>query len=657
MPARLPMMGNLILSLACAAALSQSPSLLPTITTAHAVHSLSPEQAARAFPVHLRAVVTYFDRYIDKRHGALFIHDPSGSIFVALPLEPVLPLQSGDLIEVTGVTGPGDYAPIIAEPHIKVVGHTQLPVPAARPTMAELLAPRWDGQWAEIQGVVHEVHVNATNATLVIATAGGSISATTVVQKGVNYQALLDSVIRLYANNAPVFNRARQLVGVHLYFPPVDALKVIEAAPADPYAVPALSASNLLRYTPGVELARRARVRGVVTLDWPGRRICIQQEAAGLCMLDEQGTSVQTGSLVDVLGFPTVRDYKATLENPTLRLVDAVAPQPEPQSTVVSKAILGDTDGQLVRIEGTLIGQEHASGDLTLILRSGADLFMATLPRSAIPTGLPRWKDTSKLSLTGICSVQYSSEATNRGEGGVRPASVLVLLRSVADVQVLQSPSWWTTQHSLMVLGVAVLLIVSAFAWVVVLRRRVELATEALRQSQERLRFISEHDALTGLPNRILLHDRLNMALSRAQRFKKGLALLMVDVDYFKEVNDALGHHAGDRLLRELALRISEAVRKTDTVARIGGDEFIVLLPDLQLPSDAESIAAKILAAISAPFAIGAAPVSVTVSLGVCHYPLGGADAEALLQSVDAAMYRAKASGRNSFQVFTPTAT
>ena len=187
-----------------------------------------------------------------------------------------------------------------------------------------------------------------------------------------------------------------------------------------------------------------------------------------------------------------------------------------------------------------------------------------------------------------------------------------------------------------------------------VLRHRVALQTRALRGSEERLRHLSEHDALTGLPNRILLNDRCQTSLKRAVRFQSCLGLLMVDADEFKIVNDALGHQAGDKLLCELAGRLCRCVRETDTVARIGGDEFIVLLPDLRIPAEAESIAAKIVATVAQPYAIDQTQAVITVSVGVVTYPEAGTDLETLMHCADDAMYAAKTRGKNSFQVHRP---
>src|ERR1700722_13936556 len=128
----------------------------------------------------------------------------------------------------------------------------------------------------------------------------------------------------------------------------------------------------------------------------------------------------------------------------------------------------------------------------------------------------------------------------------------------------------------------------------------------------------------------------------------------MVDVDEFKIVNDALGHQAGDELLRELAERLSACVRDTDTVARIGGDEFVVLLPDLRISAEAESIAAKIVASVALPYVLDQSQAVITVSVGVVTYPEAGSDLETLMHCADEAMYAAKEKGKNSFQLYRP---
>jgi diguanylate cyclase (GGDEF)-like protein len=153
-------------------------------------------------------------------------------------------------------------------------------------------------------------------------------------------------------------------------------------------------------------------------------------------------------------------------------------------------------------------------------------------------------------------------------------------------------------------LALALTATLGVLAWVVVLRRRVELQANLLRKSEEQFRHMALHDALTGLATRILLQDRLHIALSSATRRRAGLAALMVDLDKFKEINDTYGHQAGDEVLRVTANRLLQAVRREDTVARLGGDEFVVLLQDLSDLHVAERVAATIVEAVAVPIPI-----------------------------------------------------
>jgi diguanylate cyclase (GGDEF)-like protein len=175
---------------------------------------------------------------------------------------------------------------------------------------------------------------------------------------------------------------------------------------------------------------------------------------------------------------------------------------------------------------------------------------------------------------------------------------------------------------------------------------RSELA--AVHAAQERWRHVAYHDTLTGLPNRGLLHDRLDVAVKQAQRRASRIGVLFIDLDDFKAVNDSYGHDAGDRLLVELATRIRDGVRAGDTVARLGGDEFVVLLDGVTGAEDAARVAAKVLEAVRVPFRRDGRDVLVTASVGVSMYPADGTSAEELLRSADAAMYREKGRGRQA---------
>ncbi len=174
------------------------------------------------------------------------------------------------------------------------------------------------------------------------------------------------------------------------------------------------------------------------------------------------------------------------------------------------------------------------------------------------------------------------------------------------------------------------------------------------RRAEQTVEYQAYHDALTGLPNRLLLEDRLAQALVHAQRHRRTLAVIFMDVDHFKLINDTLGHAVGDRLLKGVAERLRGTIRVEDTVARLGGDEFTLLFDELSRAEDAARMAEKLLDAFASPFSVDGHELYVTASIGVALYPNDGGDAEALLRNADAAMYRSKEAGRNTYQLFTP---
>lgn len=171
--------------------------------------------------------------------------------------------------------------------------------------------------------------------------------------------------------------------------------------------------------------------------------------------------------------------------------------------------------------------------------------------------------------------------------------------------------------------------------------------------TQERLQFMAQHDALTELPNRLLLIDRLHQALTRAHWHQRLVAVLFVDMDRFKTINDTLGHESGDRLLQTVANRLAACVREGDTVARFGGDEFVILLDDVAAADDIVVIAQKILDSLIEPFVLDNQSLYTTASIGVSLYPYDGKDSSSLLKNADIAMYRAKERGKNTYQFYS----
>jgi len=171
---------------------------------------------------------------------------------------------------------------------------------------------------------------------------------------------------------------------------------------------------------------------------------------------------------------------------------------------------------------------------------------------------------------------------------------------------------------------------------------------------ENRIYTLAYTDSLTGLPNRLLLRDRLEHAIAAAQRNRSLVGVMFFDLDYFKSINDSYGHHVGDELLREIAVRTRHCVRDVDTVSRLGGDEFVLVLPDLREAADAGAVARKILHALGQPYSIDGREFSVTPTLGISIYPQDGLDADTLMRNADTAMYHAKESGKNHYRFFAP---
>jgi diguanylate cyclase (GGDEF)-like protein/PAS domain S-box-containing protein len=175
------------------------------------------------------------------------------------------------------------------------------------------------------------------------------------------------------------------------------------------------------------------------------------------------------------------------------------------------------------------------------------------------------------------------------------------------------------------------------------------------KRAEKQIKTLAYHDALTELPNRLLFNDRLSLALAQAHRYKQKLAVLFLDLDHFKVINDSLGHGVGDRVLKETAARLQSCVREVDTVARVGGDEFILLLVGLHRPVEAARVAEKILHALRQPVNLEGQDLFANASMGIAVYPDDGPDVDTLVKNADVAMYRAKEHGRDRYLLYTPS--
>jgi len=622
---------------------------LRTLTTAREVHDLTVEDAARHYPVHFRAIciVCYPDW-----HG-FFANDGASTVYVETRNQVLLTaaIHSGTLLEIDGVTGPGEYAPIVDRSSLRVLGERPLP-PARLVSLDRLSSGVEEGQWVAFEGTVRSIEHRDSMLALVVASGRLQVEVMTL-PGGQESGRLLNARVRVRGTVGPVFNKRAQLTAIHVYSPSLDDIRVLRPALIDPFSIPLRPVKGVFEYAPGAGIDHLVRIRGVVTARL-GQTVYLNDGVQGASVLSREVTTVEPGDIVDAAGYPALGDPAHTIVDAIFRQL-GTAPTPEPKTVSVKEALSGTVEGDLVRLEGRVIEQQKTADQSTLLVDAGGVVFSAILPGELREQSLASLRDGSRIQLTGICVIT-ETQATRHF---LLPKAFQILMRSPSDVVVIESPSWWTVPHALLVLAFVLTGMLAVLAWGFALRRRVAQQTDLLRnqadrlrESEEKFRQMALHDALTGLATRLLLKDRMDVALESARRHRTGLAVLIVDLDRFKEVNDTHGHEAGDEVLRATAQRLLKAVRIVDTVARLGGDEFVVLLPDLKHLHAAERIAANLVESLAVPIPFNGVDIQVSGSIGVSAVSALGLNGENLMRDADAALYLAKAKGRNCFQVY-----
>jgi diguanylate cyclase (GGDEF)-like protein len=233
------------------------------------------------------------------------------------------------------------------------------------------------------------------------------------------------------------------------------------------------------------------------------------------------------------------------------------------------------------------------------------------------------------------------------------PLAVVVGLSETEQLapagRIKRSYIWRAAMASMLVAVIAALL--GRLSWQ--LRKSRTRVMEAQAEHARNVEYLAYHDNLTGLPNRALFSRLLYRQIQHAHRYKKQLALMFLDLDRFKEINDSLGHEAGDDLLKKMGRRLGESLRESDLVARLGGDEFIILLPEITEETQVTTVAGKILAAVAKPFTLAEQEFRITISIGIAMFPADGEDEQTLMKNADIAMYHAKEGGKNSFRFYS----
>ncbi len=683
-----------------AEATGQLPVALRTVAS---VRDLPPAKAAQALPVNVTGVVTY----VDNARQQLFLQDATGGIYVKYSGDRP-DIAMGNRAVLTGITNAGDYAPVIVAPKIRIRGNAPLPKPEPV-TLEKSASGSLDSRYVAIEGVVHPMKLREESDHPALAfdifTSVGQVHVyTSPLFPGLDEaKSLEDARVRIHGVFGTVFNSRRQLVGYQLLVEHRSDIEVLEPGVQNPFAAEVTPIGSLLRFSPQAQFGHRVRVDGTVTL--AGRDFLYLQDATAGVEIRGDASGFSAGDRVDAIGYPTLAGrYSPVITDAEFRRLGH-AGELVPKSVTADSVLQGHQDSMLVTLEGRLLTSLKTPEHESLVVQSGMRTFTAQLDTSDQGVNPLPLKQGSVLRLTGVVSTQVDPSRLYRilEED---PTGFQILLRAPEDVTILHRAPVWTVETTMSLLTMLSPVIFGVLIWVILLRRRVQRqmadlrkaadtarairdlsgamqnvtreqrfdtevsvrGSEAIaqlvvgfnrmlvelqqrekakREAEARLQHMALIDDLTGLPNRRLLAERLSLCLARARREQRILALLYIDLDGFKLVNDSLGHAIGDELLSQVSQRLKARFRESDTLARLGGDEFTLILDAVHHASDAERAAESLLEVLKPPFEIEGHSIRITASVGISLFPNHGNEGGQLLQQADCAMYAAKRNGKN----------
>jgi diguanylate cyclase (GGDEF)-like protein len=584
------------------------------LRTVRELKSLSVETAAKQLPVDVQGTVTFFD----PSSSLLFLQDATAGVYVDIHSGSP-EVEAGDIVRVRGMSGPGDYAPIITLPTFTRLGHGPMPTP--RTLSLQILASGDnDAGWVDIVGIVHSVSQLNSQHTFKLVVAGNSYAVDLPHPANISsiQDGLLDAQVRVSGVCGAVFNENRQLVGLKFFVPDARYVQIVEPAPAESRTVRPII--TLLRFDPLNLSIHRTTVRGVVTLKDGSQSFYVQDSSAGIYVVAEQKTQLHAGQLVEVSGFAVAGSDGPSLEDAAIHVIN------EASQAVPIKLTDADISNayrsQLVTVEGRLLDRIDDPDESTLILRTGSLVLRARLQGAKIS---PELRRGSMLEVTGIL----------QPDGRTNQNSFRIALPSADNIRVVAAASWWTAENLARTLTVAILAILAVLLWVSVKAYRV-------RSHQAR------HDSLTGLPNRRSTLEYLERQMARAMRERSPIGAILADVDHFKKVNDTYGHQAGDAVLRKMSEILTVALRPYDAVGRYGGEEFLIVVPNCD-EATANEIAERMRVRIMEEVFsfVPGQKFNVTCSFGVAIASGGQWNVDSTLAAADRALYTAKNSGRN----------
>jgi signal transduction histidine kinase/CheY-like chemotaxis protein len=452
---------------------ASSVQILPAVTTIRAIRQLPAGEARRGYPVRLRAVVLSPNGGGSKN---AFVHDGTAGIWLQQMGDPLL---AGKLIEVEGQTGGGDFAPIIDKASVRAIGEGAMPE-AANVPLSELFSGRYDSQWVQAEGIVQAVARQGSSVFLTMASGPYSFKAKLVDLGGPLPTWLIDSKVRVRGACASVFNDKRQLLGIRIAVPDLRQLTVMERAPADARALPVRMINTLMQFNPeNLADGHRVRIQGVASLRDADGTLYVTDATGGLAIHADRTSTAKPGDRLDIVGFAALGDYLPELWNATVQN-QTPGPAPVPAYVTIDEALSGNYHAQLIELEAYLLNQSNNASDRVLTLRAGRRTFNALMGNGSTALNLASIRPGSLVRVTGVCLVE--PERSIGTDPFVSILDVRLLLRTAGDVSVLRSASWWSVSRVMWVLAGSILVVLTALAWVFVLRRRVQMQTAFIRR-------------------------------------------------------------------------------------------------------------------------------------------------------------------------------
>ena len=445
------------------------------LTNVKQVRNLSAEEAAKAYPVRLdSAIVTFFEPIWQ----LMFVQDSTGGVFVEIQNEHHH-FEPGDVVSVHGITSPAGFAPDIAQPVIEFRKRDHLP-PAYRPAPDELSRGHADSSWIALTGVVHSVDVQSDRIFFTLYTPNGTALRVHVPKVFPNAERLIDSEIHLTGVCGTLVDKNMQLTGLTMFVPDEHLIQVVKTGALDPFSIPVISASSLLRLWQADNSEHGVHVQGVVTWQLNSTTTYLKDSlGSNFSVHLAKPQNLEPGDRMDIVGFADVQKSKITIEDAAARKLDSISAVSATPLTP-EQILRGDHDQELVILNGTVLSRTVYPEQQTLDVQSGNEIFNAILRNPNAGQMLTSLENGSVVRVTGITSIQYDTSTIPS-----TPTSFSLMLRSPQDVTVIKRPPWWTIKRTLLATGLLTILILVAVSWVVLLRRRVRAQTRELWRAKE----------------------------------------------------------------------------------------------------------------------------------------------------------------------------